>query len=89
MTKPSVPVGVHQFSKPGLQLMARAEEPVDVARQADVGLMAIGVAEALAGRLRAVDVDAGRDVERRRMLLRSPAGALNSSAQVLGQCMWK
>ena len=69
--------------------MAGAEEAVDVARHADVGLVAIGVAEALAGRLRAVDVDAAcvmLNVDGNCWLAGS---ALNSSAQVLGQCMWK
>ena len=68
--------------------MAGAEEAVDVARQADVGLVPVRVAEALARRLRAVDIDAGADVERRRVL-RLAGSALNSSVQVLGQCMWK
>src|SRR4029077_6443531 len=53
----------------GLELVAGAEEAVDVGAQTDVGLMAIGIAEPLARRLGSVDVDAGGDVESRRPLL--------------------
>ena len=40
-----------------------------MAGDADVGLMTVRVAEPLAGRFRAVDVNTGRNVERRRALL--------------------
>src|SRR5262249_944510 len=53
-----------------LQLVAGAEEPVNVARDADVRLDAVRIAEALARRLGTVDVDARGDVVGRRMLLR-------------------
>src|SRR6185295_17902022 len=62
---PAVPV-----LEPGLQLMVRSEPAVDVAGQAKVLLLAVRIAEVLAGRLGTIDVDASRNVERRRMLCR-------------------
>ncbi len=49
--------------------MARAQPSIDVARDADVGLLSVRVAAPLAVRIRAPEVHAGREVLQRRGLL--------------------